>query len=426
MTFYSQDQSLDKSDWSLNTWLAYLESIHPKNIDMGLDRVNAVFHDLSADLTSATVITVAGTNGKGTTCAMLEQAGMFAGKKVAVYSSPHILDYRERVRVNGQMLEEAAHCHAFLQVEIARQTQSLTYFEFSTLAALYLISQQQCDWVILEVGLGGRLDAVNIVDPNLAVITSIDLDHQDWLGDTREAIAIEKAGIIRADIPVVIGEPDPPLTLLDSVNALTSNSYWQGRDFSFQATQNDWQWQTSQLSFAHLSLPHIPMQNASTALMVIALLDMHFSQSQLNEILSATQLTGRQQVIMDAPTVMLDVAHNPHATRLLAKTIRKMPHARLRLVVGMLADKDIAASLAPLCGLGASWYVASLDVPRGADKTRLKSVLNVTETVIDFNHVGEAFEWALNESQNDDLIVVFGSFFTVAKVMQKLNNNKKH
>ncbi|MFS1704759.1 Mur ligase family protein, partial [Alteromonas sp. AMM-1] len=220
---------------TLTQWLAYLESIHPTAIDMGLDRVKQVAATLNIHFNSRVVI-VGGTNGKGTTCALMEQALLRSGRTVGVYSSPHLLDYRERVRVQGELPDEAVFCTAFQQVEKARGSISLTYFEFGTLAAMLMLMQAELDVVILEVGLGGRLDATNIVETDCAVITSIGLDHQDWLGDTREKIATEKAGIIRQTGKVVIGEPQPPETLIDAVKQKQANALWQGKDFSISET----------------------------------------------------------------------------------------------------------------------------------------------------------------------------------------------
>jgi dihydrofolate synthase / folylpolyglutamate synthase len=404
--------------WSLDQWLSYLETIHPHNIELGLDRVNQVFARLDLDFSHSIIVTVAGTNGKGTTCTMLEQAALLADSTVGVYCSPHLLDYKERVRVNGELLTDALHCKAFARVEQARADVSLTYFEFGTLAAMVLIAEANTDITLLEVGLGGRLDAVNILDPHIAVITSIDLDHQAWLGDSRELIAIEKAGIFRESGVAVIGEANPPVSLLKRADELRLEAYWQGKEFSFQANDDDWCWHSSRRTLDNLSLPQIPMQNASTALKVIELLGFNLNDEQLGKLIKQTAMAGRAQIIRHQPCVMLDVAHNPEATGYLAKKIASMKYNKLHLVAGMLADKDIQQSLLPLMALEADWYVGSLHVPRGAKSVALKSVLAAQKKVLDFDSVSQAYQKAVDSAESEDLIVIFGSFFSVAQVMQ--------
>lgn len=418
MTDLSSHQVSLQETWSLDQWLSYLETIHPSNIELGLDRVNQVFARLDIAFVHSKIITVAGTNGKGTTCTMLEQAALLAGNTVAVYCSPHLLDYKERVRINGRLLGDDKHCQAFSRIEKARADVSLTYFEFGTLAALVLIAEANTDIILLEVGLGGRLDAVNILDPDIAVITSIDLDHQAWLGDSRELIAIEKAGIFRESGVAVIGEANPPASLLKRADELKLEAYWQGKEFSYQANKNAWCWQSAGRILQKLPVPQIPMQNASTALKVIELLAFKLNNEQLVSLIKQTSMVGRSQIIRHKPCVMLDVAHNPEATGYLAKKIAEMQYNRLHLVAGMLADKDIEQSLLPLMALEANWYVGSLNVPRGAKSVALKSVLAAQKKVLDFDSVSQAYEKAVDCAENDDLIVVFGSFFSVAQVMQ--------
>lgn len=417
MSSYPSFQVAEQATWSLDHWLSYLSAIHPQNIELGLERVKQVFERLKLDFNGKTVITVAGTNGKGTTCAMLEQALLMQGKRVAVFSSPHLLDYRERVRVQGQMLSSDLHCQAFLHIERARQDISLTYFEFGTLQALYMMLAADCEYLLLEVGLGGRLDAVNIVDADIAVITSIDLDHQEWLGNTREAIAAEKAGIFRHGIPVVIGEPEPPASLLEAAQQWQVKASWQGQDFSYHTDQQGFHWHNSRTDLAALPLPQIPQQNASTALQVLDVLGFNLTHQQVSELLARCKLAGRRQVIATGPTIMLDVAHNPHATRLLAKDIQAQRAKRVIAVVGMLADKDIGQSLQPLLGIVDRWHCASLDVPRGAKASQLVSVLTDEKIVLEFENVNAAYRAACEFAQEDDFIVVFGSFYTVAAVM---------
>lgn len=419
MSLISTTQASDKEAWSLDQWLIYLEQVHPSSIELGLGRVAEVFRNLQLDLSQRIIVTVAGTNGKGTTCALIEQAILISKQSVAVFSSPHLLDYRERVRVAGSMLSEKAHCQAFLKVDKARGDTLLTYFEFGTLAALQLMADSNAKYLLLEVGLGGRLDAINIIDPTIAVITSIDLDHQDWLGDTKELIAIEKAGIFRANIPAVIGEPNPPATLVDAAIDYQVKPVWQGSDFHFQIDAKGFHWHGVTSHYDNLPIPNIPAQNASTALQVIEILGLQLDNGQVEQVFKQTSLPGRRQIILNRPTVMLDVAHNPQATSLLARDIKNMKYKRVIAVVGMLADKDIDATLAPMLSVVSVWYCASLDVPRGAQSSTLVSaVLSSEQKVLDYESVETAYKCALVKADEDDLVIVFGSFFTITKVLE--------
>jgi dihydrofolate synthase/folylpolyglutamate synthase len=419
MSHISPPQVSEKETWLLDQWLTYLEQVHPSNIELGLERVAEVFCNLQLDISQRTIITVAGTNGKGTTCAFIEQALLISKHSVAVFSSPHLLDYRERLRVAGAMLTEKAHCQAFLKVDKARGDISLTYFEFGTLAALQLMADSNADYLLLEVGLGGRLDAVNIVDATIAVITSIDLDHQDWLGDTKELIAIEKAGIFRANIPAVIGEPYPPTSLVDAALSYQVKPLWQGIDYHYQIDAQGFHWQGVNRCYDHLPIPNIPVQNASTALQVIEVLGLQLDNKQMAHVIKQTSLPGRRQVIHIEPTVMLDVAHNPQATSLLAFDINNMNYKRVIAVVGMLADKDIKATLAPMLSVVSIWYCATLDVPRGAQSSRLVSaVFSTKKKVLGYESVEVAYKCALEKAEQDDLVVVFGSLFTVTNILK--------
>jgi len=421
MTNLSSIQASEYEAWSLNEWLDHLSALHPKNIEMGLERVATVFKQLNISFSKQTVVTVAGTNGKGTTCAFLEQSCLAAGKKVGVYSSPHLIQYTERVRINGMDGSEQAHCRAFQAVERARGDIPLTYFEFGTLAGLKLVHDANVDIALLEVGLGGRLDAVNVVSPNIAVITSIDLDHQDWLGDTKELVAAEKAGIMRDNIPVVLGEPVKYQALLDAVSKHSALAFWQRVDFDYQLADDYMVWSNHQLSYGQLPIPHIPAQNVSTGLQVIQLLKLDLNEADLAKVITDTRLPGRCQYIGDSPAIMVDVAHNPHATGYLLSQIRKLDYDRLYLVVGMLKDKDIRSSLADFSHLNGHWMLGGLDVPRGATAADIKTVLGEQQKVLEFSTVCQAFEKAKALAHEQDLIVVFGSFFTVSDIL-KLSN----
>jgi dihydrofolate synthase/folylpolyglutamate synthase len=402
---------------TLHDWLSYIEQLHPANIELGLDRLKEVFARLNADFSNAKVITVAGTNGKGTTCAFVEQACLNAGKSVAVYSSPHIQDYRERLRLNGSMLSEKEHCQAFASIETLRQDTELTYFEFATLAALWLINQKPVEVILLEVGLGGRLDAVNIVDNDLAVITTVDLDHQDWLGDTREKIGFEKAGILRPKGDAIVGDLDPPQSVIARTETLNVNARWQNRDFSFKEGSGKWTWSHKTLGTFELPACKIPTQNASTALAVMDWLNLSLDEPTISRLCCETQLTGRLQKISSSPVIYVDVAHNPQATSHLAQQLRLLGVEDTHFVCGMLKDKDIKQTLLPLRDIRAIWHVASINEFRGAAADHVSSQLDSRQKVLEYSSVVEAYQHAVNVAKDNETIVVFGSFLTVAAVL---------
>lgn len=412
-----------ESPKSLSQWLSYLESIHPSAIDMGLDRVKAVADAMSLTLDNSLVITVAGTNGKGTTCRLLEQSLLALGKRVAVYSSPHLTDYCERVRYNGELAPENDFVSAFETIEVARGEISLTYFEFGTLAAMKMMQDWEVDIAILEVGLGGRLDATNIIDSDLAVITTIDLDHQDWLGNTREKIAREKAGIMRKNGNAIVGELFPPSSLYDVANELSVNVCWATQDFTTEvaADYSTWSWKGKEHHFVHLPYPKIPLQNASTALAALESLALLPSESTLSEIIANTTMPGRQQTLSLNPHVVVDVAHNPQATKAMHDWLQRYDVSKIRIVVGMLKDKSIAETLTPLCELNAKWYVATTDGPRGCKAEVLENALvnggTSIQNIASYGSVRSAYQNACADYQDGELILVFGSFVTVADVL---------
>ncbi|MCW8108305.1 bifunctional tetrahydrofolate synthase/dihydrofolate synthase [Alteromonas ponticola] len=404
---------------TLTQWLSYLESIHPSTIDMGLERVEEVAGKLSLDFSSSTVITVAGTNGKGTTCRFIELALLGQNSTVGVYSSPHLIDYRERVRINGELSPEQDYISAFEQVEAARGEVSLTYFEFGTLAALVMMQKEKVDYAILEVGLGGRLDATNIIDADIAVVTSIGLDHQDWLGETREEIAVEKAGIMRKDAVAIIGEPEPPHTLIDYVTRLECKSLWAGCDFTYASEANGWQWQCEHILLTHLAPTSFLYQNVSTALAVLHQLGRLPQEPVLNDLLASATLPGRRQRVACQPDVYLDVGHNPQASGAMKSWLADLQAEQVHFVVGMLKDKAIADTLLPLSIFKGEWYCANLPGPRGADAKFIRSALpaDAQHNATCYDTVTDAFASAKKKAQPNDIILVFGSFLTVADVL---------
>lgn len=417
---------------SLSDWLAWLEQSHPREIDLGLGRITIVARRMALLAPAATVVTVAGTNGKGScvtaTAALLGAAGFSVG----VYTSPHLLHYNERIAVNGEPVADAEICAAFDAIfsacqqldEYSSQPISLTYFEYGTLAALEVFRRRQVTAMVLEVGLGGRLDAINIIDADVAVITSIALDHTDWLGDNREAIGFEKAGIMRAGKPVVCADFAPPASILDHAAQLAAPLYLIGRDFSYtQDTNQAWTWQSAGHVFADQPLPHLPLPSLAAAVQVATLLGLDLAAIDGFQCLSQLRVRGRFQLLeWRARRLILDVAHNPAATAYLAARLEQQSPTPVHAIVAMMSDKDRAASLLNLKGLVAYWYLADLSlIPRAANIAQLQQDLADMNLQPTFSgSVAECLQAAYDNSAAGDRILVFGSFYTVAAALQAL------
>lgn len=421
------------SESSLNEWLSYLEKIHPSSIDLGLERVKQVAQNLEVLKLNCYIFTVAGTNGKGTTCRALEMILLAAGLRVGVYSSPHISHYTERVRINNQEVSNSKHVSAFNQIEIARGDISLTYFEYSTLSALLLFKQANLDVIILEVGLGGRLDATNIIEANVAVITSIALDHIDYLGNTRESIGREKAGIFKPHCIAIIGEPDIPRSIYDTATekAVQFHSCYPNIGYDWQYTQINehlWHFQSLKDSYDNLPIPKIPLANAATALAALNYSSLNIDKKFIYQGLAKTELTGRFQIIQDNPLVIIDVAHNPHAAIYLSNQLKKVLKQRshtkkLRLIIGMLKDKDIQTTVQSLHA--DVWYCASLYGERGASSAAIAAnVKNSNDNVFTYESVKDAWKQAISDAEPEDIIVVCGSFHTVSEVLELITNEQ--
>lgn len=412
----------------LDAWLAWQESLHPRAIELGLERPGRVLENL-AIRPARTVITVAGTNGKGSSVALLESVLRAAGLRVGAYTSPHLLRYNERVQIDGEAVSDEALCEAFARIDEARGGISLTYFEFGTLAALDIFARSRLDVAILEVGMGGRLDAVNLVDADVALVTSVAIDHSDWLGTDRESIAREKAGIFRAGRPAVYSEPEVPSSLLEYARSIEAPLYRLGHEFGYERRGDTWNWWGARWCFDGLPLPAltgaVQVQNAAGALAALECLGDRFPVDRehlCRGLVSATQ-PGRFQVIPGTVPQILDVAHNPQAAGELAASLRAAPAAgRTHAVFAALADKDIAGVIAPLMDQVDRWHIAGLDTPRGGGVEALAAALSGAgvQAVAAYGSVAKARKGALDEAVPGDRVVIFGSFHTVAEALRDL------
>lgn len=410
--------SIPQATSPLSMWLDYLTSIHTSAIDLGLDRVEAVAKKAQLTKPAPTVITVAGTNGKGSTCALMEAILLDAGYSVGVYSSPHLIRYNERVRINGEDLSDEKHSEAFDFIEKQRGDITLSFFEYGTLAALRLFQTEKVDVVLLEVGLGGRLDATNVVDHDVSVITSLALDHVDWLGDDINVIGFEKAGIFRAGKPAVCGQPRPPSTVAAHADDINATLHQVGIQYRYEMVDDKtWKWASGSFGLDDLPLPNLPLPNAATALMALGCAELDISDVNIVNGLKNASLPGRMQKVSDAPTILLDVAHNPHSAEYLRGQVQqRYPNQKMHVVVAMLHDKDIAATLEVLAPIASDWYPASLTGPRAASAQELLE--HLPEANASYKTPVEAFEAALTRANQQDVILVVGSFHTVGEVLE--------
>ncbi len=416
---------------SLSEWLALLEKRHSKEIDMGLARVASVKERLGISF-RCPVIMVAGTNGKGSTCAMLESVLLQAGYRVGLYIKPHFLDFNERARINGIPASDQALITAFEKVEAARADTSLTYFEFTTLAICQLMADTELDVVILEVGLGGRLDAVNVIDADVSIVTSVDIDHTDYLGDTREKIGFEKAGIFRAGRVAICSDPQAPQSLIDHANQIGADLRLFGRDFNYSADKQQWNFGGREQRRNSLAYPGLrganQLLNACAVLAALEALrfQLPVGAQEVRTGLVMVELPGRFQVMPGRPVVVLDVAHNPHAAAALSQNLDNMGfHAYTYAVFGSMLDKDIAGVLGHMKGKVDHWCVCDLPLPRAATAAQLEQELQAAGIPQDTEHSvqkfispEEAYAFAMSKAGENDRIVVFGSFLTVAGAMR--------
>ncbi len=405
---------------TIEQWLAFISHVHHQEMELGLDRVRSVAARLGVLETLCPTIVVGGTNGKGTTVAALESIYRAAKFRVASFTSPFLFRFNEEIKINGVDATDDALCKAFMIINEARGNVTLTPFEFHTLAALYLMQQQSLDVRILEIGLGGRLDAVNIVQPDVSVITSIDIDHAEFLGNTREAIGFEKAGIFRQGLAAVCGDANPPNSLVLAAEKLDAPFYQQGKQFYFEDKQTTWVWECMQPKTRIDDLPSTPfaLSNLSTALMTVTLLQhkLPVSEAQIKTGIREITLRARQEVIPGDVPLIFDVAHNPAAVHLLVAFLEKQQTAGKTLAVfSMLADKDISTCLQLIKHKIDHWYVAPLTVKRAASLQQLeKAFADVDQPISWFDSIKQALEAAKVEARTGDSIIIFGSFYTVS------------
>jgi dihydrofolate synthase/folylpolyglutamate synthase len=418
---------------SLDSWLAHCERLHPQTIEMGLDRVHAVVQRLNLRFEACVVITVAGTNGKGSTCAMLEACLLQSGYRTGAYTSPHLVHFQERCRIQGEAVKTEDLVPHFARVEAARcqgSEISLSYFEFTTLAILSLMAQSQLDVAILEVGLGGRLDAVNVIDADCAVITSIDLDHTELLGPDRESIGFEKAGIMRKARPVIVSDPVPPSSVLTHAAAIGANLWRFGQDFNFTGDKQQWAWAGRGRRYSGLAYPALrganQLINASGVLAALEAVreSLPVTAQAIRNGLAMVELPGRFQIIPGQPTLVLDVAHNLHAVAALGENLDAMGfYPTTHAVFGVMADKDVLAIMARLSVMVDKWYFCNLPTARACSANDLEKQWQQThprKNVTTSTHLDpqSALKAATAMADPADRIIVFGSFFTVGGVLK--------
>ncbi len=413
---------------SLQDWLNWQEGLHPRVIDLGLERASGIFKRLNPNNVKPPTITVAGTNGKGSCIAYLETIYRAQGYKVGAYTSPHILRYNERIKIDGQPLEDAQICAAFERIDAVRDHTTLSYFEFGTLAALDIFWRSQVDVQLLEVGLGGRLDAVNIIDADVAMITSICIDHVDWLGETREAIGQEKAGIFRAGVPAVIGDSHPPQSIFAVAKDKNTPLLCIGDDFNYRKSGDNWEWQCGSQQLKHLPLPALKgehqFRNAASVLTAINVMSdcLPVSEEAIRQGLEGVRLNGRFQLIEGEVPVLLDVGHNPQAVSTLLEFLQQYYQGvKIHAVFAMMQDKDINGVIRIIKPIVSSWYIAPLSNLRAASEDAVRSCFKdngVDNVRGGFANFSEAFDSARQQAAPSDLIVVFGSFFLVSEYME--------
>jgi dihydrofolate synthase/folylpolyglutamate synthase len=415
---------------SLEEWLTWQETLHLSEIDLGLDRIHKVAKNLDLLSPSFPVLTVAGTNGKGSCVALLDTILKAQGYKTGNYTSPHLIHYNERIKLGGINVSDVKIIKAFEAINKARGNISLTYFEFGTLAAMLIFTQENIDVAILEVGLGGRLDAANLWDASLALITSIAIDHVDWLGDNRDIIAVEKSGIMRKDMPVISGEPNPPKTIASEAQRVGANLYQINQDFSYSDNQQNWTWKgwKTQYLLPYPSLQgEFQLNNAATVIAGITAIKplLPVSADSIKQGLLQATAPGRLQVIFQSPQWLIDVAHNPHAAKALAAHLKKEPvRGKTIALFSMLKDKDINEVLSIMDKYIDEWHIFGLKGSRGLSINELKQVFahqRISGDIFSYKNLSSACKALKNIANIEDRVVAFGSFLVVSDVIEKCN-----
>lgn len=411
---------------SLDAWLDWQEGFHPRAIDLGLNRAAAVFQKLNPTNLKPVTITVAGTNGKGSCVAFLEAIYKAQGYKVGAYTSPHILRYNERIKLDGVPVSDELICQAFERIDAARGEVSLSCFEFGTLAALDIFTHANLDIQLLEVGLGGRLDVVNIVDPDVAIISSIGIDHVEWLGDTREAIGREKAGIFRKNIPAIIGDEQPPQSVQECVQEKQAIAYYINQDFGYEKSSTGWNWRgVNNQRYDDLPYPALKgehqFRNAAVVILAVTQLQnrLPVAESAIQQGLKKVQLMARFQLCEGKIPVLIDVAHNPQAVKTLVEHLNeRFADKKIHAVFAMMKDKDINGVIELIKDKISDWFIAPLANPRAASEEMMRACFkkqNVNQVTMGFESFSAAYTAAKQQALQDDLILIFGSFFLVSE-----------
>ena len=412
---------------NLTDWLGYIESIHPSTIDLTLERIKIVIERLNLDI-SFPILTVGGTNGKGSTCSILESIYREAGYKVACYTSPHFLNFNERIKIQTLAVSDEVICEAFSRIESAREGVTLTYFEYGTIAAMIIFSEAHVDVAILEVGLGGRLDAVNVFDADCAIVTTVDLDHMDYLGHTREAIGFEKAGIYRTEKTSICGDFDPPQSLIKHAELIHADLKIIGKDFGYEAHHDSFDFLIDSTFVMNLPLPKLQgdfqLANATNALMAVKAMEdkLPLTEISIQKGITLTLLPGRFQEVKKMPSLIFDVAHNPQAARSLSHNLKThVVPGKTIAVFSILKDKDIFGVINELNFDIDDWFIAEIQNERAASIENISNTIqkiNLSAHIEAFKNIQEAYQFASKEVRRNDRIIVFGSFFTVADIMK--------
>ena len=412
---------------NLNDWIGYIESIHPSTIDLTLERIKIVIERLNLDI-SFPILTIGGTNGKGSTCSILESIYKEAGYKVACYTSPHFLHFNERIKIQAVAVSDELICEAFSRIESAREGVTLTYFEYGTIAAMIIFSEAHVDVAILEVGLGGRLDAVNVFDADCAIVTTVDLDHMDYLGHTREAIGFEKAGIYRTEKTAIFGDFDPPQSLIKHAEVIHADLKIIGKDFGYEVHHDSFDFLIDSSFVMNLPLPKLQgdfqLANATNALMALKAMEdkLPLTEISIQKGITLTLLPGRFQEVKTMPSLIFDVAHNPQAARSLSHNLKThVVLGKTIAVFSILKDKDIFGVIQVLNLDIDAWFIAEIQNERAASIETISNAIqkiNPSAHIEAFKDIQEAYQFASKEVTRNDRIIVFGSFFTVADIMK--------